>query len=537
MPKTSEASARAHIRRESLDIYNRLHSIDADIAFVDQVRAAYPTLPLIPNLRCGAWYTDPTIAHPTAHAYFKSTDGHHGNWAFNLRRPNIHLLPVAAAHDGLILVDSTRAGKRLPDALSKTVPIWCAVINRAVHLRSGGVGQHAAAAAAADTDTDEEAEGDPWKKNAVADLCTPPGAVGAHEHAQIAARLESWAVALADSSYALPELARPLRPLWITPASARFPHVAPDAPFVPVICVSASRAVDEGTERRTGGFSYVQGSGDDHELWGQGLTPQLFWRHRAELLARSREEVEAVVARLVVAAAPDTEQCAERLEGAWSAPPTPVLKVGGRVLFCTLGDLPRGLPVSSRIPGPCEREQDDDDDDEGEISFIVVGTSDAATNAAADEPVVPTEARPADRESQPGAARVLRLRVSAAAGRRGRHAFVHEVLPRAVEFASLHLGLGRRICVAGGDEGIGVLLVLLQLFFDDGGGRRVDDIGTPPAGAGDGGTAAAAGKSSVRTRLEWIIASRPEVNPTRAVLKRVNDFLLSPRLHCEDGVA
>ena len=73
-----------------------------------------------------------------------------------------------------------------------------------------------------------------------------------------------------DSSYVLPELARPLRPLWITPASARFPYVAQDgSSFLPVICVSASRAVDAGTERRMGGFSYVQGSGDDHELWGQ----------------------------------------------------------------------------------------------------------------------------------------------------------------------------------------------------------------------------------------------------------------------------
>jgi len=31
-----------------------------------------------------------------------------------------------------ILVDSTRRGKRMPDALSKTVPIWCAVINRVI---------------------------------------------------------------------------------------------------------------------------------------------------------------------------------------------------------------------------------------------------------------------------------------------------------------------------------------------------------------------------------------------------------------------
>ena len=37
----------------------------------------------------------------------------------------------------VILVDSTRRGKRYPDALSKTVPIWCSVINRAVCLRHG----------------------------------------------------------------------------------------------------------------------------------------------------------------------------------------------------------------------------------------------------------------------------------------------------------------------------------------------------------------------------------------------------------------
>ena len=36
-----------------------------------------------------------------------------------------------------VLVDSTRRGKRIPDALSKTVPIWCAVINRAVRQVRG----------------------------------------------------------------------------------------------------------------------------------------------------------------------------------------------------------------------------------------------------------------------------------------------------------------------------------------------------------------------------------------------------------------
>jgi tRNA A64-2'-O-ribosylphosphate transferase len=148
-------------------------------------------------------------AHPTAQAYFKSTDGHHGNWAFNLRRPNIHLLPVAATHGGyvaiihdfttlssennkqlvsrLILVDSTRAGKRLPDALSKTVPIWCAVINRATCLR-GSV----------------EVED--------LDLCTSPGAVSPHEHAQIATRLDSWAATLAVRPPPPPYHPRPRTP-------------------------------------------------------------------------------------------------------------------------------------------------------------------------------------------------------------------------------------------------------------------------------------------------------------------------------------
>jgi tRNA A64-2'-O-ribosylphosphate transferase len=64
--------------------------------------------------------------------------------------------------------------------------------------------------------------------------------------------------------------------------SASFPRISPDAPFWPIICVSASRAatapeaeegdigrMEVGLGRRAGGFSYVQGSGDDHELWGQ----------------------------------------------------------------------------------------------------------------------------------------------------------------------------------------------------------------------------------------------------------------------------
>lgn len=65
---------------------------------------------------------------------------------------------------------------------------------------------------------------------------------------------------------------KPIRPLWVSPDTSQLPAVAADLPFYPIICVSASKYVLEsnGIERRSG-FTYVQGSGDDHELWSKVL--------------------------------------------------------------------------------------------------------------------------------------------------------------------------------------------------------------------------------------------------------------------------
>jgi tRNA A64-2'-O-ribosylphosphate transferase len=98
-----------------------------------------------------------------------------------------------ASNNRIILVDSTRAGKRLPDALSKTVPIWCAVVNRALRLR-GGIDVASRRISPAVSDSAHTAS-DSWLGDG--DLRTPPGIVGAHEHAQIAARLDIWAAGLA----------------------------------------------------------------------------------------------------------------------------------------------------------------------------------------------------------------------------------------------------------------------------------------------------------------------------------------------------
>ena len=79
----------------------------------------------------------------------------------------------------IILVDSTRSGKRIPDALSKTVPIWCAVINRAMLILHPEINKT-----------------NPFNEWDTA-LYTPPGTVSMQEHHQIEQRLDSWANNLA----------------------------------------------------------------------------------------------------------------------------------------------------------------------------------------------------------------------------------------------------------------------------------------------------------------------------------------------------
>ena len=84
-------------------------------------------------------------------------------------------VPFSHSEPRLILVDSTRAGKRIPDALSKTVPIWCAVINAAILLKFP-----------------EEVDKQNWDVS----LHTPPTSVSRQEHDQIEKLLPGWAVAL-----------------------------------------------------------------------------------------------------------------------------------------------------------------------------------------------------------------------------------------------------------------------------------------------------------------------------------------------------
>ena len=65
---------------------------------------------------------------------------------------------------------------------------------------------------------------------------------------------------------------KPVRPIWVDPSTAVLPNFSESQAFIPLICLSASKQIEDGLERRKNGFTYVQGSGDDHELWGRYAT-------------------------------------------------------------------------------------------------------------------------------------------------------------------------------------------------------------------------------------------------------------------------
>lgn len=268
------------LRKSVLSVPHRLASILADAAFAKQVSEHY-NLPLVANERCGSWYIDP--GDKVGSAYFKSTDGHHGQWSFSLRRLNLQLLPLLAKHGGAVVVDSTRRGKNLPDAFSKTVPIWVSVINRTLF---------------------------PEIPDAhILQLPPAPNDLGRSEISQIESRLDMFANSLRELQLDFValrnELVHPIRLQWAINGSFDVDvDVGPDAEVSTmfpkeahqlVLC-SASRRV-HGAEISEGG--YIQGAGDDSEGWSYGLTAQVFWRHRQLLMSTSEEELPGLVGKLM----------------------------------------------------------------------------------------------------------------------------------------------------------------------------------------------------------------------------------------------
>lgn len=280
------------VKKAERDPWNRLNSIleDADwVASFCKSRAA--DLPIIPNLRCGLWY----VSHASSGAYFKSTDGHTLDWTFSLKRYNLDLLNTIQEHDGCVLVDSTRRGKSMPDAFSKTIPIWCAVLNAASQRRHG--------------------------QPASTTIHLPDTVVSPSEQEQIVGKIDQWVETLLSSELFIPILRKPLRPVFVTRSAQEegVKHLKNrmGLEYYPIVLISASQMVPtpgldplhspitksslnltKETEalRRQSRYVYVQGSGDDEEMWSFHLTPSLFWEpanlHRILGIGEGGQELE-----------------------------------------------------------------------------------------------------------------------------------------------------------------------------------------------------------------------------------------------------
>ncbi|CCM05216.1 uncharacterized protein FIBRA_07426 [Fibroporia radiculosa] len=481
-PQREHADALSHIRKESMDTYNRIHSIAEDVNFVSEIHAAYSDLPVLRELsltQISVAVLGTSTQNEQEPAYFKSTDGHFGNWSFNLRRPNLHLLSVVVAEGGLLIVDSTRSGKRIPDALSKTVPIWCAVINRAVRRRYPS----------------------PEKQDWDLQLYCPPVAVSEQERVQIEAKLEGWVDALLGSSYIISDIARPLRPLWITPSTSVLPHSSPDTlQFYPIDLATITNY-----GARQDPFSFYDDAIPDNRA--QGLTPQLFWNNKDMLLGAARSQLPALVDSLVTASK------GVATANKWTTKPTPISKVGGMILITSVSDLPSPLPRN--LDGSVER-----------LSFVMIASA---------VPSNPGSLTATDSES------ILRLHLSE--GKKDQLYYLQHILPRATKFIGSQLAKGVPVCICcehGTDASVGVAVAAAQLYFDDEGRylqsreeqttlRTLSPPSTECLGIFMVSTITgnAANKQSISKRLQWIISSRPQANPSRTTLKRVNEYILS----------
>ncbi|KAF4120848.1 D-galacturonate reductase [Geosmithia morbida] len=281
------------LRRSNLSIHNRLASIYADSRFVlrcahrlgggsstsdegdagERVKTKPTCRPLVANERCGSWYIPP--ASKQGSAYFKSTDGHERAWKFSTRRLNLHLVDLVELHDGIIVVDSTRRGKRMPDALSATVPIWCAVLNRVLLPSHPGSRR----------------------------LFLPPYYHGS-THAQIEALIPGFVESLVALGLEMPtSLTKPMRPFWVTRDTAfgsedGSPTGVIFEDYRPVVCCTASSRVVATTEAEGGG-GYIQGAADDTENWAHGLTPDVFWSNLERLLSAEEDELPGIIGHLV----------------------------------------------------------------------------------------------------------------------------------------------------------------------------------------------------------------------------------------------
>ena len=282
----------------------RLLSIERDFKFVENAVALQkrkcdgPLWPVLANQRCGSWYAHP-LEQSSSSCYFKSTDGHVGTWAFSLKRLNLPVLDVLSSCGGCFIVDASKS-KTLPDSLSRTIPIWCAVINASVVRLAE---QHGI-----------ELGANLWRNNSQQFLFTPSEVISNEERREILAKLDQHvadflASGSIDVEWLLRTVKKPLRPYWICNSAGADSIELPcyeSNKYYCIVCISCSAPKTS----RSDVPWYMAGAADDDETCLRGLTPALFWDNRKIILAGggSDGDTDRIINVLVRQAQQDDEE-------------------------------------------------------------------------------------------------------------------------------------------------------------------------------------------------------------------------------------
>ena len=126
------------------------------------------------------------------------------------------------------------------------------------------------------------------------------------------------------------KLKKPIRPRWITQDMDVGKVLAEleedEEAWWTILCCTASHRVEgaEGSEE-----GYIQGAGDDSEGWSCGLTPDMFWEHKRELMEVSEGVVEELIRQLVREKKAELEMAGRGVMGRKEMQP-----VGGNGVVC-----------------------------------------------------------------------------------------------------------------------------------------------------------------------------------------------------------
>lgn len=163
----------------------------------------------------------------------------------------------------------------MPDALSKTVPIWVFVLNQLLF---------------------------PDLLKSSQRLSSPLYVVSESEYAQISARLDGFVNdvrALGLDLESLPRKLRgkPMKVTWEKPGDT-LPETPPrdEKRNLIVLCTASNE-----TSLETSATSeYVQGAADDPESWSLGLDATQFWRNEDQLLEATEDELPTLIEGIVM---------------------------------------------------------------------------------------------------------------------------------------------------------------------------------------------------------------------------------------------